>query len=189
MEQNSPLLLLFLRPLNGAGIIYMVTGSAAAMVYGEPRMTYDVDIVIEMHLRESSIAAQLFPAGEFYVPPPEILEEAFKGTGLGHFNVIHLTTGFKADFYISRGEALHRWGLDHREKVMVEGEPVWLAPPEYVIIRKLQYFREGGSEKHIRDIKNMLRISTDRINRAILQRLAEENDVGEIMFAQLGDNL
>ena len=167
----------------------MVTGSAAAMVYGEPRMTYDVDIVIEMHLREASSVAQLFPAEEFYVPPPEILEGVFRGTEPGHFNVIHMTTGFKADFYVSRGEALHRWGLDRREKVMVEGEPVWLAPPEYVIIRKLQYFHEGGSEKHIRDIKNMLRISADRIDRAVLQRLAEENDVGELMLAQLGDNL
>jgi len=43
-----------------------------------------------------------------------------------------------------------------------------LAPPEYVIVRKLEYYREGGSEKHIRDIRSMLAVSGNQIDRAAL---------------------
>jgi hypothetical protein len=45
---------------------------------------------------------------------------------------------------------------------------VVVAPPEYVIVRKLEYFREGGSEKHLRDIRSMLNVSGDQIDRSIL---------------------
>jgi hypothetical protein len=44
-----------------------------------------------------------------------------------------------------------------------------LAPPEYVIIRKLEFFREGGSEKHLRDIRSMLTVSGDKIDHSALQ--------------------
>jgi hypothetical protein len=43
-----------------------------------------------------------------------------------------------------------------------------LAPLEYVIVRKLEYFREGNSEKHLRDVRSMLAISGDQIDRSAL---------------------
>lgn len=43
-----------------------------------------------------------------------------------------------------------------------------VAPPEYVILRKLEYHREGGSEKHLRDIRAMLALSLVPIDRAAL---------------------
>lgn len=52
---------------------------------------------------------------------------------------------------------------------------LWLAPIEYVITRKLQFFRDGGSEKHLRDIEQMLRISGPRIHRVELAGLIREN--------------
>jgi len=51
----------------------------------------------------------------------------------------------------------------------MEGEPIWLAPPEYVILRKLEYYREGASEKHLTDIANMVEISSEHINFEQLQ--------------------
>lgn len=42
--------------------------------------------------------------------------------------------------------------MQNRRKFDFEGEPIWLAPIEYVILRKLKVFREGGSDKHLRDI-------------------------------------
>jgi hypothetical protein len=49
------------------------------------------------------------------------------------------------------------------------GEAVNVAPPEYVVVRKLEYFREGGSEKHLRDIRSMMSISADQIDRGALE--------------------
>ncbi|MBW1907627.1 MAG: hypothetical protein JRJ24_20500 [Deltaproteobacteria bacterium] len=54
--------------------------------------------------------------------------------------------------------------------VDVDGEPVHVAPPEYVIVRKLEFYREGGSEKHLRDIDAMLRISRELIREDVLRR-------------------
>jgi hypothetical protein len=64
---------LFVGPLNQLGIRYLVSGSVAAMLYGEPRVTHDIDLVV--FLRPSDIAAlpTAFPPPEFYVPPPETI--------------------------------------------------------------------------------------------------------------------
>lgn len=53
-------------------------------------------------------------------------------------------------------DPLHAWALAHRRRIDVAGTGAWIAPPEYVILRKLEFFREGGSDKHLRDIRFML---------------------------------
>jgi hypothetical protein len=67
----------------------------------------------------------------------------------GHFNLIHHETAFRADIYAAGQDELHDWGLGNRKLIEIEGEEFWLAAVEYVILRKLEYYREGGSEKHI----------------------------------------
>jgi hypothetical protein len=75
-----------------------------------------------------------------------------------------MESGFKADMYPVGRDVLHLWGMARRRRVEFAGEPVMLAPAEYVIVRKLEYFREGGSEKHLRDIAGMRRVSAARID-------------------------
>jgi hypothetical protein len=116
--------LLYTRRLEQLGLRYMVSGSIAAIYYGEPRMTNNVDIVLAL-LR-------------------------------GHLNLIHHATGFKADLYLAGREDLHEWGLDHVRTVTYGTDRIRLAPPEYVILRKLQFYREGKSQKHLRDVQRML---------------------------------
>src|ERR1700678_3917485 len=66
-------------------------------------------------------------------------------------------TGFKADIYPASEDPLHLWAFKNRRREDAgDGSKIWLAPPEYVIIRKLEYFREGGSQKHLEDIGKML---------------------------------
>jgi hypothetical protein len=52
----------------------------------------------------------------------------------------------------------------------VEGQVLIVASPEYVILRKLEYYREGGSEKHLRDIRSMLNTSPEAIQGAELEQ-------------------
>jgi predicted nucleotidyltransferase len=61
-------------------------------------------------------------------------------------------------------DKLHLWGISKRKELEIEGEHVWVASPEYVIVRKLEYFREGGSEKHLKDIASILAVSPDQID-------------------------
>jgi hypothetical protein len=181
------LFLLFVRPLNRAGIRYVVTGSVAAIFYGEPRLTHDVDFVV--FLRDTDIEAlpRLFPPADFYLPPAETIFAEAQREQRGHFNIIHIETGFKADLYLTGRDELNAWAFKLRRPAQLEGETVVLAPAEYVIVRKLEYYREGGSEKHLRDIRSMLSVSGDQLDRSALSewihrrglqtewRLASEN--------------
>jgi hypothetical protein len=155
---------LFTDRLERANIPYMVTGSVASMVYGEPRLTHDVDIVIELGRGEAARLVSAFEEEEFYCPPLEAVAAEAGRRVRGRFNLIHHGTGYKADLYLAGQDPLHRWAMSRRVRIAVGGNPLWLAPPEYVILRKLEYYREGGSQKHLRDIAAMLDVSGDRID-------------------------
>jgi len=154
----------FVSRLNKAGIPYMITGAVASIIYGEPRLTNDLDLVVLMKTGDIEKFVQAFPSAEFYCPPSEVLRIEIKRSYRGHFNLIHHETGMKADFYLAGEDELHRWALSRRRAILFEAEQVWVAPPEYVIIRKLEYHREGGSEKHLRDIAGMLELSSKEID-------------------------
>ena len=163
------LTLLFVRPLNRLGVRYIVSGSVAAILYGEPRLTHDVDFVVFLRSEEVGGLREAFPATDFYLPPPEVIHSELAREQRGHFNVIHADTGFKADFYLAGREEFHAWAFRHARQMDYLNEPVAVAPPEYVIVRKLEYFREGGSEKHLRDIRAMMSVSADQIDRRALE--------------------
>lgn len=166
--QELDLFLVFARRLNRLNVAYMVTGSVASMAYGEPRLTHDVDLVLEVARTQVQPFCEVFSLAEFYCPPAAtIVVESQRSSG-GHFNLIHHETGFKADCYLMGKDPLHVWAMARRRRIEVEDEPVFLAPPEYVIVRKLEYYREGGTEKHLRDIRSMLDVSGELIDRAEL---------------------
>jgi hypothetical protein len=164
---DPELFILFTCPLDDAGLAYMVTGSVATMVYGEPRLTNDIDIVLELDPTRATQLATLFPAEQFYCPPEEVLLiEAGRSRG-GHFNLIHHATGYKADVYLRGKDALSVWGLSRRRRLDLGANgAMWVAPPEYVIIRKLEFYREGGSAKHVADVQGVLDVSGDSIDMA-----------------------
>jgi hypothetical protein len=149
--------LLFIRPLNLAGIRYVVSGSVAAIIYGEPRLTHDVDLLVFLNDKNIQQLPQIFPSSDFYVPPAEVIAAEVSRSQRGHFNIIHVNTGFKADFYPTGRDELSAWAFRNRRSVQFQGETILVAPPECVIVSKLEYYREGGSEKHIRDIRRIRR--------------------------------
>ena len=162
------LILRFVRPLNRGRIRYVVTGSVAAIFYGEPRLTHDVDLVVFLTDEDILRLGEVFPASDFYVPPAETISAEARREQRGHFNIIHFDSGFKADFYLTGRDELHQWAFRRKRTVQFEGEAVILAPPEYVILRKLEFYREGGSEKHLRDIRSMLAVSGDQMDKSEL---------------------
>lgn len=165
---EAELSLLFVRPLNQLGVRYMVGGSVAAILYGEPRLTHDVDFIVFLRHEDIARLQETFPAPEFYVPPTEVIAAEIAREQKGHFNVIHTDSGFKADFYTTGRDELQAWGFRHLQRKTFRGEPIAVAPPEYVIVHKLEYFREGGSDKHLRDIRAILNVSGDLLDRDAL---------------------
>ena len=159
----------FAGPLDHLQIPYMATGAVAAIVYGEPRLTLDLDLVLQLSVSDAPRFIAAFPAVEFYVPPAETIAAEAARPRHGHFNLLHLESGLRADIYLASDDPLDRWGLANRRRETIGGEPVWMAPAEYVIIRKLEYHREGGSGKHLTDIQGMLRVRPDLIDLPLLK--------------------
>ena len=154
--------------LNATGTTWMATGSIAAMSYGDYRATNDIDVILVLAGDEIEKLAAAFPLQEFYCPPVDVIATEAARESRGHFNLIHHGTGFKADIYIASRDLLTQWALQHRRPLQLGETTMWVAPPEYVIIGKLEFFREGGSEKHLHDIRAMLR-QTD-VDRGMLDK-------------------
>ena len=147
-------LALFVERLERVGAPYMVTGATAAILYGQPRVTNDLDVVLSLDDRARAALLQAFPETEFYIPPESVIRTEQARPHRGHFNLIHLESGYKADVYLTGMDALHAWALPLRRRIALNATiTMSVAPPEYVVLRKLEYFREGNSAKHPVDIR------------------------------------
>jgi hypothetical protein len=128
--------------------------------------------VIHVARPDAAKITRAFPAEKFYVPPPEVVEIELSRSHGGHINVIALESMMKADLYpLSAWEAA--WFKDRRA-LEVAGRKLWFARPEAVIVHKLRFYREGGNSKHLRDIRSMLAVSGDEIDRALIQKAVNE---------------
>lgn len=178
--QEPNLFGLFASKLNDQKLNYMITGSVASIVYGDPRLTHDIDIVLDLSELDIFSFVAAFPAQEFYVAPIEVIKDEILRTDRGHFNLIHIDTGFKADIFLKGKSELHAWALKRTKKIDFQGIVLSVAPPEYVIIRKLEYFKEGHSDKHLADIKNILTASPDLIDRAFIETYSSQHGLTDL---------
>ena len=64
---------IFTGRLNPVRIPYMVTGAVASIVYGQPRFTHDLDLVVRFDKKQIPLFVSLFPPEEFYCPPEEVV--------------------------------------------------------------------------------------------------------------------
>lgn len=160
-------------------IRYAIVGSFASSVWGEPRFTQDIDIVVALNLEHAESICQAFPAPKFYVSEA-VARDAVERHG--QFNVIHPSSGNKIDFMIAGDGSWSASQLQRARLLPVfPGVEVRFAAPEDVILGKLIYFyyRESGSDKHLRDIAGILKISGEIIDRQYVERFARELGVSE----------
>jgi hypothetical protein len=177
--REPDLFLAFLAPLSDGAIPYMVTGTVASIAYGEPRLTHGIDLVVALEGDRIAEFVALYPVEEFQCPADAVIRAEVSKESGGCFRVVHRATGFSADINVAGEDSLDRWGMEGRREVEVEGCRVWLAPPEYVIVRKLQCYRDGGGAMQARDIERMLAISGEAIDRTALEAKVAELGLSE----------
>lgn len=148
--------------LEKLGIEYFITGSVAATYYGEPRFTNDIDVVVRLPEQMVAQFCAQFPAADFYVSE-DAAKQAVRTRG--QFNIVHPDSGFKIDVIIPGDTPFDQSRLSRKQRGHADPTHVaFFASPEDVIVKKMQYYQEGGSEKHIRDIASMLKVIGDRID-------------------------
>jgi hypothetical protein len=162
-------------------VAYLVVGSYASGSYGEPRLTLDIDIVIDPPVNQLDAICESFPESDFYVSK-EAARSAFQHRS--QFNVIHPDSGNKIDLIFPKQDAWSREQLSRRQRVrLLPDKDVFAARPEDVIISKMLFYREGGSEKHLRDMAGMLKVSGADIDQEYVARWAESLGLQDIWRA------
>lgn len=172
--------------LEQAGINYCIVGGLASIAYGRPRLTLDADLVLAIHPGQVASLIAAFPADDFYLPPAEVLQTELHRDTRGHFNIIHQHSALRADCYLPGRSELARWELEHRQRLSLGTGEAWFAPPESVILHKLIFYREGGSEKHLEDIRGIL-IGT-AVDRQIIADWVNQLGLAESWSAALAEH-
>jgi hypothetical protein len=140
--------------LEAKKIPYMLSGSLALNVYSLPRMTLDIDIVVDLYESELLAFYDIFKEN-FYLNI-DTLKEEIRLKGM--FNVLDLKTGFKIDFIVKKQTDYRINEFSRRRKVPFENFDAWVVSPEDLIISKIDWIQQLKSDKQIVDIKNLLAI-------------------------------
>jgi hypothetical protein len=161
--------------LERLSITYAIVGSWGSGIYGEPRFTRDIDIVVDMQIKSVPEFCAAFPNGEYYLSETaacEAVSDRFQ------FNVIHPASGNKIDFILTRNEPWHAGQVSRCRCVMLgsgnQTFSAFVAAPEDVILGKLWYYSAGGGDRHLRDIAGILRVTGDGVDRAEVERWASQ---------------
>ena len=153
--------------LEKAGIPYMLTGSMAANFYAVPRMTRDIDLVIELSERDVDRITRLFQQ-EYYIDR-DMVQRAVRDYTM--FNMIHNALVVKVDCVVRKETEYRREEFARRRAVSVAGQQVFIVSPEDLILSKLDWAKESRSQMQLDDVRNLLRsvqgLDTEYLNRWI----------------------
>lgn len=166
--------------LDRLGIPYVVGGSLASSLLGEPRSTNDVDVAVEMSAEPIGDLVEAFTA-EFYIDEGAVREAVRRRAS---FNVIHLPTVMKADIFVLGDGLLDRRQVERRRRVPVESErELWIGSAEDQVLRKLSWYRSGGevSDQQWRDIVGVLSVQLDHLDRQDLEATAATLGLGDLL--------
>lgn len=138
--------------LDANRIPWMLSGSLALGYYATPRMTRDIDIVVEMQAADLNRFVAAFQA-DFYLDREVIAEEIARS---GMFNLIHNESVIKVDFMVRPHAPFHESAFSRRRRADISGKSIWMIAPEDLVIAKLLWSRESGSVMQREDVRLLL---------------------------------
>ncbi|RKY11619.1 MAG: hypothetical protein DRP65_03765 [Planctomycetota bacterium] len=151
-------------------IPYMVSGSFGSSFHGRPRATNDVDIVIDLTLKQLEAFIETLGAG-YYVNSDSARMALTKRT---MFNVIDIEAGWKADLIIRKERPYSVEEFDRKRKFPIEGSDLWVVSPEDAILSKLEWSKGCQSQQQFQDALGVVAIQTGRLDLEYLHRWAKE---------------
>jgi hypothetical protein len=145
--------------LESAAIPYMLTGSVAMSVYAEPRMTRDIDIVVELAPGDAERVTELF-SPDYYLSD-EAVRSAISEQRM--FNLFDLERLVKVDLVVRRDDEFRRHEFGRRRQYQIGGKPVWVASKEDLILSKLVWAASSESSLQLSDVRKLLVSGADEI--------------------------
>ncbi|MCB0083429.1 MAG: hypothetical protein KDE47_20950 [Caldilineaceae bacterium] len=161
-------------------ISYMVVGGFAVIFYGAPRLTIDVDIVVDMQLQHVQTFVGAFPVPTYYASEEGIRDSLLRRYP---FNVIEPSTGAKVDLVPLPSDLFSRFAFQRRQRMVYDeaGHAAMFITAEDIILAKLLAYRETNSDKHLQDARGVLLMQWDELNWNRIQRAANGANVAELL--------
>jgi len=164
-------------------IPYMITGAWSVIYYGRPRASHDIDFIIEVETEEISQTLKSFKKlPEDFLVQVRDIKEAIKKKS--QFNILHLPTGLKLDFWLLTDDPFDKSRFSRRKKLEILGQLMWMATPEDTILQKLRWYKEAKIEKHLVDAAFVYQIQKKNLDMKYLGNWVKELDV-ERYFKEL----
>jgi hypothetical protein len=159
--------------LDAANIGYMLTGSMAMNYYAQPRMTRDIDVVVDLQSADVSRIVEMF-SGDYYVSR-EAVDSSIKCQSL--FNLIHNESVIKVDCIIRKQSEYRLTEFNRRQRIKIEEFETWIVSKEDLILSKMFWAKDSHSELQLRDVKNLVLTGCDN---AYIERWAQELGVAHL---------
>jgi len=156
--------------LDNANVPYLVTGSFVSSLHGIPRSTNDIDVVIAPTRAQLLALVEQFPEADYYCEKEDALQAL---THRSQFNVIDQNSLWKIDFIVSRQRPFDVARFRRRAIVELAGVRVHAATPEDVLIAKLDWAKEGGSERQIEDAAGVVRVQGASLDVSYIEEWVE----------------
>jgi len=173
MNSQEDFLKIILEKLDQQRIPYMLAGSIASSLHGQPRATKDVDIVIAP--AEKQLTRFVESLGEDYYVSPEAARNAFAQNSM--FNVIDNQSGWKADFIIRKDRPFGHQEFERRCTAKIGGLDVWATSPEDTILTKLEWAKDNQSEQQLRDALSIVIVQWYRLDMDYLKHWAVQLEI------------
>lgn len=170
--------------LKDAGIQYMITGSVASSLQGEPRSTQDIDVIVAIQKSAVKKLVESFLPADFYTDEDSICDAINKQR---MFNIIDVKEGDKVDFWILTDEPFDQSRFSRRYVEEVLGIKLQVSSPEDTILDKLRWAKfSGGSEKQFTDALRVYEVQFGKLDMNYMEYWVKKLDV-ELLWKRLKD--
>ena len=176
MNEEFELLKNIAAKLESAGIEYMMTGSMAMAFYSTPRMTRDIDIIIQVSPVDVDNILSLF-RDDFYIDE-ESVRHAVLSRGM--FNIIHNDSVIKVDLIVRKDEEYRIEEFSRKKKIPIEGVSISVVAPEDLILSKLVWAKRSQSELQFRDVRQMM-IVVKKLNNKYLEKWSKILGIDDLL--------
>jgi len=164
--------------LDRLNIPYLITGGMAVLVWGRPRFTADIDIIIKLKTNNiNPLASALMNISEFGYVDKDVMREVLLNDG--EFNFIDGVSGVKVDFWVVNKGSTKTDEFNRRKEKEVLNKQVYFISPEDLILSKLRWYKISPSSRHLEDIESVLKISGDILDKSYLLKQSQRQDTAK----------
>jgi len=167
---------------------YLIGGSLASSMSGEPRSTLDIDMVVD--LTQPDIQPFVDRLGAEFYSDVELIRRAVELHS--STNILHYATSFKVDLFMMGGTLMDEEQMARRLRVQVSSSPdrhLYVYAPEDILLQKLRWYRLGGetSDRQWRDVLGIVRVQAGRLDAAYLRRGADVLRVDDLLAKAMSE--